>query len=158
ENFTNTTLENTLAEINTKLNTTAIAPIVLIFIILTCIALLLSLGYAGMALSEISTRPQPGDETLIRAFQIQAWVCGITFAVVMLCGVFLTKALRKRDKLRRTAQLFYELDTDAQARYDKVLQAFEALAQSSMVWSQQTRQATNDWKRNAGARTLITRR
>src|SRR5205085_8715676 len=41
ENFTSTTLENTLSDINERLNASAVAPIVATFIALTCVALLL---------------------------------------------------------------------------------------------------------------------
>jgi TonB family protein len=158
DSFTDTTLENTLSEINGKLNASAFAPIVVTFLSLTCFALLLCLAFSGIVLSEAYAYPQPGDEALISTFKTIAWSCGIAAVAVIAGIVFLTRSLRRSDKLRRTAQLFYEFDTPARVQHNKVLQAFEALGQSSLVWSQQTQQTTYDWKRNAGAGTLVSRR
>ena len=158
ENFTDTTLENTLSEINEKLSRSDLAPLVLVLLILLFTVLLLGLAYSGIVLSAASAHPQPGDEQLLSAFNVIAWTCGIALAPVTLCGILINKSIRKRDKLGKTTQLFYELDAPVRARHNKMLQAFEALAQSSLIWSQQTQQATYDWKRNAGASTLISRR
>lgn len=156
--FTDTTLEKTLSDINAKLNTAARAPIAATLFSLVCIALLLVLAFSGVVLSEVFAHPHPGDEKLIPTFYSMVWASGTAALAVMLSGIFLTRSLRRSDKLRRNTQLIYEFDAPARVRHNKVLRAFEALAQSSQVWSQQTEQSTYDWKRNAGARTLITRR
>ena len=158
ESFTDTTLENTLSEINEKLNRSDVAPLILVLVVLLSAILLLGLAYSGIVLSVAYAHQQPGDEQLLSTFNVIAWTCGIALVPVMFCSILLTKSLRKLDKLGKSTQLFYELDAPVQARHNKMLQAFEALAQSSLLWSQQTQQATYDWKRNAGASTLVSRR
>jgi TonB family protein len=158
ESYTDTTLENTLSEINEKLNKSDVAPLVLVLLILLSAVLLLGLAYSGIVLSVAYAHQQPGDEQLLSTFNVIAWTCGIALVPVTLCGILLKKSIRKRDRLGKSTQLFYELDAPVRARHNKILQAFEALAQSSLVWSQQTQQATYDWKRNAGASTLVSRR
>jgi hypothetical protein len=60
-------------------------------------------------------------------------------------------------KPEKTSLLTYEFDEVSSARYELILGAVDALGNASRIWSQQTQQSTYDWKRNAGARALITR-
>lgn len=58
----------------------------------------------------------------------------------------------------KTYPLFYELDGEATKRYSAIQEALETLSSTRRMWRIQTKQDNYDWKRNAGASTLITRK
>lgn len=64
------------------------------------------------------------------------------------------------DSYRRTAVLFYELETDAHRQYDQVTEAFDQLAGCTMKWRHEARgevESLKMRKQNAGASHLIRR-
>lgn len=63
----------------------------------------------------------------------------------------------QRDAAARTVVLMYDLDPSAEAAYDQFHRAFAAMAASHGSWVINAQGSTRDWKRNAGARTLIAR-
>lgn len=73
-------------------------------------------------------------------------------------GSIVSWVAHKEDVFKRTTTLFYELDEEATNRFNTIRMACRDLSQSSQIWSVQTEQANWDWKRNAGASSLITRR
>jgi hypothetical protein len=63
----------------------------------------------------------------------------------------------KRNTEKRTSRLFYELDETERQRYSIVQEALTHLGKSNRIWRIEARSATSDWKRNAGASTLVKR-
>jgi hypothetical protein len=66
-------------------------------------------------------------------------------------------AMAKRDSVWRTAPLFYEFDELAASRFAQIQQSCRSLARAQRLWRVRSDQPTWDWKRNAGAASLITR-
>ncbi len=65
--------------------------------------------------------------------------------------------VHKRFNEKRTMRLFYELNDREQSKSSLLQQAVDHLSQTQRLWRIQTRTATADWKRNAGASNLIGR-
>jgi hypothetical protein len=65
------------------------------------------------------------------------------------------------DSYRRTSVLFYELEAEAAAQYERLTQAFDRLMKCSGTWHIGAGGQVRDihtWKRNAGASTLLDRK
>lgn len=81
----------------------------------------------------------------------------ILFFVVFGFALYLTYLANQMDKERRTYSLEYNLDDASRQRWIANNTAFNALAQSQTLWRITTLDHTYDWKRNAGANSLINR-
>lgn len=78
----------------------------------------------------------------------------------MILGVcFLASGLviHRHNAEKRTTRLFYELNEIEQQKYAIVKQAFAHLGRSQQIWRIESNSATRDWKRNAGASSLVRR-
>ena len=71
--------------------------------------------------------------------------------------VFAGIVVHKKNTEKRTSRLFYELDKTEAQKFSIVQQAHAYLAESHRVWRIEGQAATSDWKRNAGASTLMRR-
>jgi hypothetical protein len=78
--------------------------------------------------------------------------------VLFVCAIPLTLATYRFDQQRRTTSLLYELEGEAASRFSQLKASCRTLSKSQMAWRVESNQATWDWKRNAGASSLITRR
>lgn len=78
-------------------------------------------------------------------------------AVFFICAIAVTVVTYRFDQQRRTTSLFYELEGEAALRFSQLKRSCQALSKSQMAWRVESNQATWDWKRNAGASSLITR-
>lgn len=58
---------------------------------------------------------------------------------------------------KRTSRLFYELDPAEQQKYSAIQESLSHLARCHAIWRVEARSSTPDWKRNAGASTLVRR-
>ncbi|MGI8655587.1 MAG: DUF4236 domain-containing protein [Pyrinomonadaceae bacterium] len=85
---------------------------------------------------------------------VLAMVAGLATAVV---GGIFTWSVHREDMLRRTTPMFYELTEDALARFTAIQQAFNTLSRSNRIWRVRTQRPNFDWKRNAGASSILTR-
>ncbi len=65
--------------------------------------------------------------------------------------------VHKKNAEKRVSRLFYELNEAEQHRYSLVQQALSDLAKSHRTWRVKGESMTPDWKRNAGASTLVRR-
>jgi hypothetical protein len=65
--------------------------------------------------------------------------------------------LQRRDELRKTVVLMYDLDADAARSWEAFQNGFRWLATAQRVWHLRAKGATSDWKRSAGANVLIQR-
>jgi hypothetical protein len=78
--------------------------------------------------------------------------------ILVALGFFITIFVARRFKAAHTHEIHYSLDANATERYAATQRAISSLASCSRVWVLNTSSSTSDFKRNAGASTLITRR
>ena len=64
----------------------------------------------------------------------------------------------KKNTAKRTSRLFYELDETQRQKFSTVHQALAYLSKSERIWRIDADTTTSDWKRNAGASSLVRRR
>jgi hypothetical protein len=153
DHLVNSSFEDALSEINRKLETPSSAPPVIVGMVILCLIIVgstLGVGYRLFGPEAISTESKIG-------FIVLLVVLSFAFAVVWFGGIYLYGNASEKDKREKTSLLTYEFDEVSSARYELILGAVDALGNASRIWSQQTQQSTYDWKRNAGARALITR-
>jgi hypothetical protein len=84
---------------------------------------------------------------------------GAPFALIMAAVALLVVGIwvHKNNTERRLTRLFYELDGAEAEHYKLVQQAVELLSRSQRIWRIAGEAATSDWKRNAGASSLVRR-
>ena len=75
--------------------------------------------------------------------------------IVFFVGLIGTIPVRSRDKARRTTSLYY---TDTDERFASIQRACENLAEAHRVWYVEAEQQNWDWKRQAGAQSLVSRK
>jgi len=82
-----------------------------------------------------------------------------TLAIVLggMCALAIV-VIHRSDVLARRKPVTYSLDELANGRFKILEQGCEKLAQASRICRVETQQATSDWKRNAGANALVSRR
>jgi hypothetical protein len=80
---------------------------------------------------------------------ISAAVAGIT--------VLATWATYELDRMRKTTVILYDIEDDALQRLRPLYDAHDGLSQAGGMWHFAAAGATSDWKRNAGASTLVRR-
>ena len=73
---------------------------------------------------------------------------------VFAVGYLATRPVRKRDVARRTSSLYY---VDTNQRFAAVQKTCERLAGSHGIWLVTAEQDTPDWKRQAGATTVVSK-
>ena len=79
------------------------------------------------------------------------------FIVTVVTGMALVAFARHRDVVQGTAVLEYDLDTEAEARFNALRAAFTQFAACHGLWHVEAADRTDDWKRNAGAEGLVRR-
>lgn len=82
---------------------------------------------------------------------------GISAAFPFLLIGFGLIPLRKYDRKRKTIKLEYDLDGDAKIKYEALVSAIVELKKCNKVWRINAQGDSKDWKRNAGASTLVKR-
>jgi hypothetical protein len=88
------------------------------------------------------------------ALEYQGWWWWASSVVVFtLAGIY----ARHTDVTKGTAILHYDLEEDAGKRFSSLLAAFEQVNRCQGIWRVNAQGHTNDWKRNAGADTLLKR-
>jgi hypothetical protein len=73
-------------------------------------------------------------------------------------GGFILFVLAMRNDDSRKAVLLYDLDTEAQGAFQRFCAAFDVLLAADRVWHIEAQGKTGDWKRNAGAASLVRRK
>lgn len=66
--------------------------------------------------------------------------------------------LALRDQQRRAVVIMYDLDDDAIAPFQKLTEEFDRVRSVNQIWNVDTAEYTADWKRNAGAGRLLSRK
>lgn len=79
-------------------------------------------------------------------------------AVVWITGLSVAWATNQQEKLARITTLQYKLDDEAKNKFIAVQSALADLAKSICIWRVVSRTPNWDWKRNAGASSIITRK
>jgi|SRR5579862_1160721 len=82
----------------------------------------------------------------------------VTALLAMTLGLALAIVLWRKFRATHTQEIHYSLDPEATANFERIQKALACLGSCSRVWVLNTSAQTSDYKRNAGARTLITRR
>jgi hypothetical protein len=77
--------------------------------------------------------------------------------IVIILGGISTFLAYKWDEMRKSVVLLYEFDEDNEKLYQRFFDAFNKM-NTARVWHIQAAGATNDWKRNAGANSLVNRK
>jgi hypothetical protein len=77
--------------------------------------------------------------------------------VITVVTVALTILASIKDSLRKTTVLFFELEPEIEALYQKLHDSFDQLSSSSSKWHVEAEGAVKDRKRNAGATSVIKR-
>lgn len=70
----------------------------------------------------------------------------------------LTAWLAFRDQQRRAVVIMYDLDDGAIAPFQKFTEEFDHVRSVNQIWNVDTAEDTSDWKRNAGAGRLLSRK
>ena len=76
------------------------------------------------------------------------------FAIAAISSVFLALY----DKQRKTVVVMYDLDDDAVGLFQKFVEEFDKFRSADRIWNVDSAERTSDWKRNAGAAQLLTRK
>jgi len=76
----------------------------------------------------------------------------------LMLGFWVSWVTNKQEKLAQTTTLQYKLDKEARTKFLAVQNSFKMLVNSEAVWRVVSRETSWDWKRNAGATSLIKRR
>ena len=88
------------------------------------------------------------------AFEYQGWWWWASSLVVFaLASIY----ARHTDVMKGTAVLHYALEGEAEKRFSSLLGAFGQVSRCQGIWRVNAQGHTNDWKRNAGADTLLKR-
>lgn len=85
-------------------------------------------------------------------FKNSEWILISVFSIVIALPIAIVA-----DYYRRTIRVVYDLDEIQRSKFPELLSAFESVRQSKRVWHVPTQQHTSDWKRNAGATSIIKR-
>ena len=81
---------------------------------------------------------------------------GIVFLVFAL-GMLRIRVLHRREQAKRVTHLNYKLSDEYKQEFGRVYKSIASLAGTNRIWSVGLITPTWDWKRNAGASSLVTR-
>jgi|SRR6185312_342822 len=79
-------------------------------------------------------------------------------SAITLIAVLLTAFLIYYDRQRKTVVIMYDLDDTILHPFQRVTEEFDKLAEVARIWNVDSAERTTDWKRNAGAGQLLTRK
>jgi hypothetical protein len=102
--------------------------------------------------AELNRSEQPNRQS---PKAVQAWSPAFILSGL---GLFIAGiVVHKRNAKNRASRLFYELDEVESRRFQTIQEAQTHLAASHRIWRIEGQSATSDWKRNAGASSLVRR-
>ena len=78
--------------------------------------------------------------------------------LLMSMSALFSTYLAFRDQQRRTVVIMYDLDDDAITPFRTFTEEFDSFRSVNRIWNVDTAEHTDDWKRNAGAGHLLTRK
>lgn len=124
--------------------------------------------YRKLAKNSSRTRPEmkSDDESRLAAERIRLGIKGAetrmlysraALALAAL-GLFIGGVIvHGKNTEKRVSRLFYELDEAEQQKHNVVKQSLGLLARCHRIWRIESESSTSDWKRNAGASSLVRR-
>ena len=148
DNLIESTNKATIAQINSRIEQPSFAWVIGI----------LSTFLSGVIFLLAITILNSISSLLQNAFPLFVAVAFIAAAGIWLLGVWVAWVTNQQEKLARTTTLQYKLDEESNKKFSELQNAFESLAKSASIWRVISRTPTWDWKRNAGATSLIDRR
>jgi hypothetical protein len=93
----------------------------------------------------------------IKIAETRTWYLRTALVSVAL-GLFIAGAtVQRKNTEKRLSRLFYELDEAAQQKHDALQQSLGLLSQCHRIWRIEAESSVSDWKRNAGASSLVRR-
>lgn len=84
----------------------------------------------------------------------QGWITGVFF--VILLGLIYFAYLK--DQLKKSTVLFFDMETDAEQKYEALHSAFDNLSGCGGRWHVEAEGDVDDWKRTAGASSVLNRK
>lgn len=99
----------------------------------------------------------PLDPPIAEVVALPPMVWGTLLFVAAVCLVFAFIRARTADARDGKVNLTFELEPEAAERFRALSSALTRLSMCQRVWVVETEQKTGDWKRNAGATSLIRR-
>ena len=111
-------------------------------------------------LNDVSHQPTYAWMVIVGGLILSALALQIHFiiTVVLLClSLYLASLVKTADVRRRAFHLDYNLEPVAQQKWDLLGQSLASLASTQRLWRITTQDHTYDWKRNAGASSLLNR-
>jgi hypothetical protein len=87
------------------------------------------------------------------AFAYEGWWWALSLVLFTAASIY----ARHTDVTKGTAILHYSLEGDAERRFSSFMEAFSQVSRCQAVWRVNAQGHTDDWKRNAGADTLLKR-
>ena len=129
----------------------------------------------------LNMRPTNGSDIVeqinakMQQLSLWPWVfmLGVMFSVMIISGkptgnpfgfffflftLLITAILARYDHLRKTVVIMYDLEDGAIGPFKNFIEEFDKLSTSENIWNVDTAGRTSDWKRNAGASHLVTRK
>jgi hypothetical protein len=121
-----------------------------------------------LAKNSSRTRPdmKSNDEARLAAERIRLDIKGAETRMLYTRAALLLAALglfvggvvvHRKNAEKRVSRLFYELDEAEQKKHDVVKQSLDLLSRCHRIWRIESESSTSDWKRNAGASSLVRR-
>ncbi|HEY4089423.1 MAG TPA: J domain-containing protein [Bryobacteraceae bacterium] len=94
------------------------------------------------------------------SFQARQSRARLSSRIALTCSIpvlFMGFSAHRKNIRKRETQLIYELDSASAEAHDVTQQALGCLSACRRVWRVESKSATSDWKRNAGAAYLVKR-
>ena len=116
--------------------------------------------YAKRPITDKELQNEAHEEQIIQSIvneerytSYEQWAAWAASALLFIAGI----VLHGQNTKKRTSRLFYELGERERDQFRVVQQAIASLSTARRIWRVESKSATSDWKRNAGASTLLTR-
>lgn len=148
DNLIESTNKDTLTQINSRIQQPTFAWVIGI----SSTVLAGAIGFLAFAVLNNTSSFLKSVIPVLTIFSVMA-VTGI-----WLIGIWVAWVTSQQEKLARTTTLQYKLDEEAKEKFITVQDTLAILAKSASIWRVVSRTPTWDWKRNAGASSLINRR
>ncbi|MBP1468622.1 DUF4236 domain-containing protein [Candidatus Chloroploca sp. M-50] len=119
---------------------------------------IISTAIAG-AIASLAYLVQSNASTILEsAYPILLALPLVIAAIVWIMGLSVAWVTHQQEKLARTTTLQYKLDEGAKGKFIALQNARADLAKSVCIWRVVSQTPNWDWKRNAGASSIITRK
>ncbi|HSN74495.1 MAG TPA: DUF4236 domain-containing protein [Anaerolineae bacterium] len=139
---------DTLAQINSRIQQPTIAWVIGIF------STILAGATASLSLAVLANASLFIESVL----PVLTWFPVVIAVGIWFLGMWIAWVTNQHEKLAQTTTLEYTLDDTARVKFAAVQAALDTLSKSACIWRVVSQMPTWDWKRNAGATSLINRK